>query len=189
MITVRNKIQLSLQTIFRSGLFLLLLTSASCARKGSGSATSQPPVVPQAQPAVSTTIGTGNQSAASPTVIIYKTKKDYSRQVPILLDQSRSRIISYPAPSDLKRGNSLSLPTPLINGYWLDNRGINAQVAFLSYTYEEYSQMTQAPSIAELYDAIIDKEPLLDIRECGRRSDYQDIVTELNRLITENGWK
>ena len=125
----------------------------------------------------------------SPVVYIYKMKKDYSRQVPVLLDQSRSRIISYPAPSDLKRGNSLLLPTPLIHGYWLDNRGINAQVAFLSYTYEEYSRMTQAPSVSELFDAIIDKEPLLDIRECGKRSDYQDIVTELNQLITKKGWK
>lgn len=179
-----------LQVTFRYGMFITaFLIFISCTQKQTTSMNEIQTIMPQAQPTGSISSVTGSPITASPVVIIYKMKKDYSRQVPVLLDQSRSRIISYPAPSDLKRGNSLSLPTPLIHGYWLDNRGINAQVAFLSYTYEEYSRMTQAPSVSELFDAIIDKEPLLDIRECGKRSDYQDIVTELNQLITKKGWK
>lgn len=174
-----------LHTIAGLSLILGSMTTISCSRQQKSSVVLQPTAVLQSQSAPSLT---GNMQVASPAVIIYKMKKDYSRQVPVIMDTSRSRIVSYPAPSDIKHGQTLTLPTQLVNGYWLDNRGINARVAFLSYTYEEYSRMQQAPALEELFDAIIDKDPLLDIRECGRRSDYQDIVGELNRLILQNGW-
>ena len=51
-------------------------------------------------------------SVASPIVYVYKTKADYSHNVPVLMDQSKSRIISYPHPNDLLIGGKLCLPTP-----------------------------------------------------------------------------
>ena len=86
-------------------------------------------------------------------------------------------------------GGKPALPTPLEGGYWLDNRGIGPTVAFLSYTYEEYIRLAAPPSREEMMERIVDKYPLTEIRACGRRADYKDIVTELNEKIRREGWK
>lgn len=119
----------------------------------------------------------------SPPACVYKTKKDYSHNVPVTMDASRTQIVSYPDPKDMYLNGKLALPTPLDDGFLLDNRGINEHVAFLSYTYEEYSQLKEAPGRAQLMEKIIDKDPLTEIHFCGLRSDYKDIVKELNELI------
>lgn len=132
----------------------------------------------------------GNRTTAvSPTVYIYKTRKDYSKLVPVLMDENRTRIVSYPAPSDLLRNGRPTLPTPLEEGFWLDNRGIGPTVAFLSYTYEEYIGFTKAPSYQDLMNHIVDKYPLTVIHACGKRSDYKDLIAELNEKIRNEGWK
>jgi hypothetical protein len=109
--------------------------------------------------------------------------------VPVLMNEERTRIVSYPDPIDLQRGGKPALPTPLEGGYWLDNRGIGPTVAFLSYTYEEYIRLAAPPSREEMMERIVDKYPLTEIRACGRRADYKDIVTELNEKIRREGWK
>ena len=63
----------------------------------------------------------GSPASTSPIVYVYKTKADYSHQVPVIMDEARTRILSYPAPGDLKMGNGLRLPTVLNKGYLLDN--------------------------------------------------------------------
>ena len=167
----------------RISLQLLGLTSAiACASALSGCHSQLTPV------AATGTLQTPGMAAPAPPAFIYKMKADYSQLVPVMMDKSRSRIVSYPAPSDLRRGNRLATPTPLDNGFWLDNRGINEHVAFLTYTYEEYSRLPKAPSMDELMAHLLDKQPLVDFRVCGRRADYDDIVSELNALIRRNGW-
>ena len=47
----------------------------------------------------------GNPASTSPVVYIYKTKADYSHQVPVMMNEARTRILSYPAPGDLKMGD------------------------------------------------------------------------------------
>lgn len=131
--------------------------------------------------------GSKSYKTVSPTVYIYKTKKNYSHLVPIIMDANRTRIVSYPAPSDLIRNGQLTLPTALNGGYWLDNRGITPNVVFLTYTYEEYAKMPTAPSKEEMLKHIADMYPLINIVNCGKRVDYKDIVTELNQYIQENG--
>lgn len=101
------------------------------------------------------------------------------------MDDSRTQILSYPHPRDLFIGGKLCLPTLLNDGYWLDNRGIGRNVAFLSYTYEEYSRLSSAPSMEELKAHIRDKDPITEWHECGRRADYKNIVSELNKLIEQ----
>lgn len=123
-------------------------------------------------------------SVASPKVIVYKMKKDYSRNVPVTLSADKKTIVSYPHPRDVFTNGKLAVPTQLNEGYWLDNRGINENVAFLSYTYEEYSQLTNVPDLNTLYKNIIDKNPITEMWDCGRRYYYHDIVTELNDAIT-----
>lgn len=123
-------------------------------------------------------------AVASPRVIIYKMKKDYSRNVPVTLSEDRKTIVSYPHPRDIYTNGKLALPTQLKEGYWLDNRGINENVAFLSYTYEEYSQLTDAPDLNTLYKKIIDKDPIKEMWVCGHRHNYKDVVFELNNAIS-----
>ena len=182
----------------RRGIWLSCCTLAVClagltACRTSRSAAPEPdPLPPGAHSASSLRPKSGAArpvGVSSPVVYIYKTKQDYSRLVPVLMDETRTRIVSYPAPTDLKTNGRLAYPTPLDNGYWLDNRGITPQAAFLSYTYEEYSRLTEVPSVKELETRIVDRQPFTFIMACGRRTDYKDIVKELNEYIRQNGLK
>jgi len=128
------------------------------------------------------------QSASSartpgPEAIIYKTVKDYSDLVPVIMNKDRTQIIAYPAPSDVYYQGKLAKPTPLKDGYWLDNRGINENVVFTSYTYEEYGALTETPAINVLLSKIIDIHPLKELVRCGSRSKYSNELKELNELI------
>ena len=96
------------------------------------------------------------------------------------LSADGTRIVSYPAVSDVR---GLPYPTPLADGYLLDNRGIGRNVAFLSYTYEEYAALPATPSPEELMEKVIDKHPLLEIHFLGNRYQYKDITRELNERI------
>lgn len=126
--------------------------------------------------------------APGPAAIVYKTTKNYDNNVPVMMNEARTAIVSYPDPRDVYRNGKPTCPTPLANGYLLDNRGIGANVAFLSYTYEEYHQLAKAPSLSELMEHIIDKYPLAEAWNCGLRSQYKEEVKELNRHI-ENQFK
>lgn len=109
----------------------------------------------------------GNRQTASSATLIYKTKADYSQNVPVLLSADKKHIVSYPAPSDLKHADGYATPIPLANGYLLDRRGISPNVAFLKYTYREYAALPAAPSPATLFDSIIDTDPLVELWNCG----------------------
>jgi hypothetical protein len=127
------------------------------------------------------TIGYGSKASAS--LLVYKTRSDYFNQVPVLMDAEKSRIISYPDPTDLRNGTVLALPTRLKNGYLLDNRGIGTNVAFLTYTYATYSALSKAPALNQLMDSLLDRNPLTELWDCGSRSLFKKEVDELNALI------
>jgi len=120
---------------------------------------------------------------ATASVIIYKTTKDYSDLVPVIMDAGKTKIVSYPAPSDLFYRSELAKPTDLKNGYLLDNRGISENVVFLKYTYKTYSKFSEAPSLKEMMSNIADKYPLKEMIYCGKRIQYKDEIKELNALI------
>jgi hypothetical protein len=124
--------------------------------------------------------------AALPSVVIYKTTKDYSRNVPVMLSDDKTRIVAYPHPTDLFYNGKLAIPTPLHNGYWLDNRGIGKNVAFLKYTYEEYSKLQAVPALDVLYKNIIDKNPLTELWDCGKQSTFTDLQKQINEWIDKN---
>ena len=139
---------------------------------------------------VESTTGTKNpdeqnvSAVASPKVIVYKTKKDYSHNVPVILSDDKKTIVSYPHPKDVYYNGRLAYPTPLVDGYLLDNRGIGPNVAFLSYTYEEYCKLDKVPDINTLYKKIIDKDPITEMWLCGFRHNYgSDISVKLNDMI------
>lgn len=118
-----------------------------------------------------------------PKAIIYQTKKDYSKLVPIILSADKKSIESYPDIKDVYFNGNLAYPTQLHKGYWLDNRGISINVAFISLTYEEYSKLPKTPLPEELMNMIIDAQPIVSMYSCGTRSLYRDIELEINTKI------
>jgi hypothetical protein len=126
-------------------------------------------------------LGTRSETRA----LVYKTKGDYYDRVPVLMNAERNRIVAYPDPVDLYQGTVPSLPTKLKDGYLLDNRGIGSNVAFLTYTYQTYGALEQAPSMQQLMDSLLDRNPLTELWDCGSRSLYQKETEELNALIDE----
>ncbi len=124
--------------------------------------------------------------AALPQIVIYKTSKDYSHKVPVILSDDKSQIVSYPHPSDLFFEGKLALPAQLKNGYLLDNRGINLRVAFLKYTYEEYSKLKDVPTLEEMQKSIIDKNPLTELWDGGQKANFIDLEKQLNEWIEKN---
>jgi len=125
---------------------------------------------------------------SNPPTVIYKTKKDYSRLVPVTLSEDKSKIVSYPGPQDLYFRKKLATPTQLDKGYLLDNRGLNKNSGFLDITYEEYSKWQKVPSLDELYNHLIDKDPFTVLYNCGNRYQYKENeVLLLNKLINNKG--
>lgn len=114
-----------------------------------------------------------------PPIIIYKTNKDYSKNVPITLSADKTAIMSFPDIRDVYYKEDLAYPTKLTRGFWLDNRGINENSAFLKYTYEEFSQLSETPSVEILYDRIIDKDPFVEMYIIACERD----TSEINKII------
>ena len=121
--------------------------------------------------------------AALAPILIYKTTKDYSQYVPVIMNAEKTKIVTYPDPTDVYDGEKLTYPTPLNNNYLLDNRGIGANVAFLNYTYEAYSHLKAAPTMEQLMNSLLDKSPLLELWNCGTRDGKQEEIKTLNTLI------
>ena len=126
--------------------------------------------------------------SGAPT-IVYKTKHDYAMNVPVTLSADRSKIVSYPSVADIYYKGELAYPYKLENGYLLDNRGINENSAFLKYTYEEYSKLKEIPVLSVLYISIIDKDPFIEIYNCGNRYRFKNEIEELNELIKNDNLK
>jgi len=120
---------------------------------------------------------------AGPPTLVYQTRNDYSNNVPVLLSEDKTKIVSYPDPKDISTNNAFPLPTALEKGYLLDNRGIGLHVAYLSMTYAEYAALPEAPSRDALMKMVIDKDPLTEMYNCGNRQAFKDVVNDLNGLI------
>lgn len=115
--------------------------------------------------------------------VIYKTIPGFDDYVPVIMNEEKTKIVSYPAPSDLFYEGKLAKPTVLKNGYLLDNRGINENVVFLNYTYEAYSQLNNIPTLDEMLKNIKEKNPLKELIRCGSRNRFKDEVNDFNALI------
>ncbi len=127
--------------------------------------------------------GMGRQLSLKPApVVIYKTKADYNRQVPIMLSDDRQQVISYPHPNDLRFSDgTLRYPLPLTSGYLLDRKGIGTKTVFLEMNYEEY--FAQAPEPSTLLSLISDTDPIQEIWHCYLKINEKDITDSLNFII------
>ncbi len=125
----------------------------------------------------------------SPQTIIYKTKADYSKYIPITLSEDRTKVLNYPDPKDVYFNGQLAYPTALAKGYWLDNRGIGPNSVFIKLTYQEYAKLPAAPAPDELFKMILDKDPFIRIYSLGSRYQFKNEVAEINHIIESGGLK
>jgi len=115
-----------------------------------------------------------------PHVLIYKTRKDYKRYVPVQLSADKKSIVSYPDPADI---TDAGRPVQLHRGYVLDKRGVGLNTAFLKLRYEEYAGLRFAPSTDDLYNLILDKDPITELCDCGVADSTKNSPAVLNALI------
>jgi hypothetical protein len=136
-----------------------------------------------------TTIATDLEAqlvAASPHTLIYKTRKDYSKYVPVELSADKKSVVSYPAPSDVAAMAKLT-PVRLHKHYLMSRSGVSPNTAYLCMTIEAYSRLPQAPSSEELLKMIRDKAPVKDLFDCGKRNELS--TKAINELIDKGQLK
>lgn len=114
---------------------------------------------------------------AAAHTIIYRTTADYDTLVPVGMDAARSRIVSYPAPTDI---NDSQRPLKLDGGYLLDRRGLTPGSAFVDIGYDAYSRL-QGISAAELMGHIVGGQPFVEMWDCGVHTRLS--VDEANRIV------
>jgi hypothetical protein len=118
-----------------------------------------------------------------PRILVYKTKANYNNLVPVILSDDKSKIVTYPHPKDIQTSSGFQVPIVLIDGYLLDVRGIGKNVAFLKLSYTDYSKLLNPPSLEDLYNMIIDKDPLTELYDCGVKNNTDNLVKQLNKQI------
>ena len=122
----------------------VLLFAGACSKSGQNNVVTTTVAAPA--------LKVGGDQATLPRAVVYRMSGDYAANVPITLDASGTKIVSYPAPGDL---GAAAAPVDLGNGYWLDRRGVSKNSVFTRYTYSDYRKLQHAPSVDELLKAVI----------------------------------
>lgn len=136
--------------LYIASVCLIVLLSGCVNSKAGQANTSQNGIV--AAPTAGIMIGGGTKSAI-PRAVIYQTSCDCDNLVPVNLNLEGTSLLSFPAPTDL---SASSTPVNLEKGWLLDRRGIGVNTRFTNYTYEEYRNLSQAPTPSQLLDNIND---------------------------------
>lgn len=129
-------------------------TLASC-HGSSPAASARPemaPPAPDAPAAMAPERIAGNTAAMVARATVYRTSVPVDSFVAISLNDARTAVQSFPAPSDV---SAASVPLQLPDGWLLDRRGIGPNTAFIRMTYTQYAALPTAPSTAELMRLII----------------------------------
>ncbi|MEI6184356.1 MAG: hypothetical protein WCP65_02435 [Bacteroidota bacterium] len=98
-----------------------------------------------------------------------------------MLSNDKKDIVSFPDVKDVYFKGKLAYPTPLAKGYLLDNRGIGKNVAFLKYTYEEYSKLAETPTKEIMMSMLLETNPLIELYNCNKISSND--IEEINKFI------
>lgn len=144
-----------------------------------------------AEVTVTETMNVQPTAMAMPRVVIYKTTADFSNFVPFAMDDSKTQIVSFPDPADIKDNKR---PTQLDNGYLLDNFGIGKNVVYTDYTYEQYAALESVPDLETLMQHIVERNPLVEYYVSGAeypRTGEARTIEGLNKVIANamNGFE
>jgi len=118
-------------------------------------------------------------------LIVYKTNPAYRKLVAVTLSPDGNSVTSFPDPKDIQTLGVRAMPVPLHKGYFLDNRGVSTNTAFLGITYEAYAKLHEAPAPENILHMIKDKHAVKLVCDCGLRSQYKDPKAALNKMIDD----
>lgn len=143
----------------------VLMAAASLTSCGSSRPAADSSVVPS--PQVFEKAGFGNYRnnpgpAVLPNARIYRTSIDVDALVPVTVNPSTGQLVSFPAPTDI---TGASMPVVLKDGWLLDRRGIGPDTRFINYTYSQYHDLTEAPSVERLLESIVPDARVTEIVE------------------------
>jgi hypothetical protein len=142
-------------------MLALILSLGGCKSKKAASEGESTPEEPlMATPIETPAMVPGGMASVIPSAIVYKTLEDFYDNVPVAISYDGNDLVSYPDPSDI---TPEQMPLVLTDGYLLDRRGISNNVAFTSYSYEEYAALKTVPSKQQLMKSIVSKAPLKEI--------------------------
>ena len=125
-----------------------------------------------------------NKARALPHVLVYKASPDFNDKVPVVLSADKKKVVSYPAPSDVKALGAGFPPVRLHKGYLLSRYGVSINTVFMPLPYTKYASLTTTPSPEGLYRMIDNKNPLIELCDCGVMRD--SVEMKLNKLIDGN---
>ena len=110
-------------------------------------------------------------------VEVYKTKKDYSNNISVLVSPDGKSILAYPGPSDA----AIQRPRQLANGYYLKWM---VGYSFTDITFDQYLDPNNHYTPADLLNHVIDNDPFTELYQCCNCSSRD--TASLNNLIRNN---
>jgi len=110
-------------------------------------------------------------------VIVYKTKNNYIDNITVQLSKDKKSIIAQPDPEDAMHQR----PLELANGYLLKRM---VGDAYLSITFEEYTDPEFDWQSKTLIQYVIDTDPYLEKYECCELTGMD--TAQINILILKN---
>ena len=120
---------------------------------------------------------------ASPHILVYKTKKDYTKYVAVELSADKKSVTSYPAPTDMAAAGKLK-SVKLHKGYLLSRSGVSVNTAYLNITTEAYGKLKEVPTQEALLKMVKDKSPVTELCDCGKRNEMTE--QQINDLIDKD---
>ena len=114
-----------------------------------------------------------------PVAWVFKLSGDFSDKVPVTMNEDQTEIVAYPSIEGIMQKK----PTPLGNGYFMDNGLINPNVVFINMKIEEYAALKTAPSLATMQELIISKQPFERICNCGNKAAIYEPVKTLTTMV------
>ena len=119
-------------------------------------------------------------------VIVFKTTGNYSNLVSVDLDRDRQIVTAWP------NINEIQPPVALHSNYFTGGFGGDPYGGFLSMSIVDYKNLTVRPTIIEINNLILDKNPFSEMYRCfiapvnGVPLSYADAYNVVNNYIDNN---
>lgn len=119
-----------------------------------------------------------------PHIIVYKTRKDFSDRVPVVISSDGNKLTSYPDPVDIRAVGLVAKPVRLNKGFLLSTYGIGLRTRFLKLTFEKFGKLERTPGSQELLEQTDRNYPFLEICDCGTTNRNKDsLIVKINEWI------
>ena len=123
----------------------------------------------------------GGSLPSKPSIYVYKTKKDDSNLVPVMLFSSNGKSDTMYTPE------KSYIPTPLHKEYYTSH-DMDENSVFLNLTIDEYNKMQRpfsSSQLIKLKNLITDMNPFLEFYDCTYEKN-QDPISTINSYIDNN---